>query len=227
MIRGGKVVDGTGAAGLGSISRPYTRFGMGFHDLDNDGVLDLYMANGRVLRRDIVEGDPYAESNVLIKGLPGGTFEAVTPLGGTSEPLVFTSRGAAFGDLDLDGGLDIVVVNRDAPVSVLMNRVPDRGQFVSVDLVDSDGGPVELATVRFRLGDREIRREVRTASSYLSANPHRLHVGVGDAAGIEAVRVAWPGGQWERFDDIPAGTRARLKRGQGQPIEAESASVAP
>jgi hypothetical protein len=224
---GGWFIDGTGAAGLGSISRPYTRFGMGFHDFDNDGYLDLYMANGRVLRRDVAKGDPYAEVNLLIRGRPGGTFEAVRPAGGTTQPLVFTSRGAAFGDLDLDGGLDIVVVNRDAPVSLLMNRAPDRGGFVSIDLIDADGGPAELATVRFRLGNRNVRREVRTASSYLSANPHRLHVGLGQFPALVDVRVQWPGGQVERFEDIPAGSRARLGHGQGQPEGTQQLPVVP
>ncbi|MCH2141735.1 MAG: CRTAC1 family protein [Phycisphaerales bacterium] len=214
-------VDGTAAAGLASASRPYTRFGMGFHDFDNDSYPDLYMANGRVLRRDVVSGDPYAESNLLLKGLPGGRFEAVEPIGGVQPAIALTSRGAAFGDLDGDGGLDLVVVNRDAPASLLMNVVPERGHWASVDLIDVDGGPAELATLWGVLGTREIRRECRTASSYLSANPHRVHVGFGDEPVLTQVRIEWPGGVVEHFGDILAGQSIRLRQGAGTQSQQE------
>lgn len=209
-------VDGTASAGLASASRPYTRFGMGFHDFDNDGYPDLYMANGRVLRRDVASGDPYAETNLLMKGMPGGRFEVVEPSGGVGQELALTSRGAAFGDLDSDGGLDVVVVNRDAAASVLMNVMPARGHWASVDLVDTEGGLVDIATLWGVIGDREVRRECRSAASYLSANPHRLHLGLGNATMMTQVRVEWPGGVIEHFPDIPAGKTTRLRRGDGR-----------
>ena len=214
---GGWFVDGTAEAGLGSYSRPFTRFGMGFHDFDNDGYLDLYMANGRVLRRDRPGGDPYAEENVLMRGMGRGHFKGVNPMGGVGPPLERTSRGAAFGDLDGDGGLDIVVINRDAPVSLLMNEVVGRGGVATVELVDADGAPVEFATLRYKLGDRELRREVRTASSYLSANPHRLHIGLGDHDLAREVSVVWPGGLMQHVDDLKMGSHIRLQKKQGLP----------
>ena len=67
--------------------------------------------------------DPYAEPNVLFQGVPGGAFREVLPRGGTGEPVIATSRGAAFGDVDGDGGVDVLVANRDAAPHLLLNRV--------------------------------------------------------------------------------------------------------
>jgi hypothetical protein len=109
-------VDSTLTAGLGVASRPFTRFGMGWIDFDNDGHLDLYQSSGRVERKGhTFADDPYAEPNLLLRGGPGPRFTEVEPAGGTAQPLVHASRAAAFGDIDDDGGVDVVVVNHDGP----------------------------------------------------------------------------------------------------------------
>src|SRR5206468_11138037 len=104
----------TVTVGLRTPSRPFTRFGMALLDFDNDGYLDLFEANGRVgMQSERYSPDPYAEPSLLFRGLAGPRFEEVSPRGGTTPPLVATSRAAVFGDIDNDGGVDIVVVNRD------------------------------------------------------------------------------------------------------------------
>src|SRR4051812_36051369 len=106
--------DDTVTAGLRTASRRFTRFGMALLDFDNDGYLDLYEANGRVGRQsEVYSPDPYAEPSLLLRGFAGPRFEVI-PGGGTSSRLVAASRAAAFGDIDNDGGIDIVVVNRDS-----------------------------------------------------------------------------------------------------------------
>src|SRR5213592_425165 len=116
--------DDTAAVGLRAASRPFTRFGAAMLDFDNDGFLDIFEANGRVGRQsELFSPDPYAEPNLLLRGLAGPRFEEVQPRGGTASLLVATSRAAAFGDIDNDGGIDIVVVNRDSRPYVLHNIV--------------------------------------------------------------------------------------------------------
>ena len=172
-------VDATNLVGLRVTSRRFTRFGMAMIDFDDDGRLDLYEANGRVgLQGETFAADPYAEPNLLFRGLAGAKFEEVTPRGGTASPLIATSRAAAFGDLDNDGGVDVVVANRDGGPHVLRNVAPNRGHWASFTVRTSTGRDALGAVLTIRAGGRSWRRDVRTAYSYLAANDPRAHVGL-------------------------------------------------
>ncbi len=208
--------DRTLAAGLGSASRPFTRFGLGWRDFDGDGALDLYQVNGRVMRQARRwSEDPFAEPNLLLRGVDAG-FEEVLPRGGTALPLVATSRGAAFGDVDGDGGVDVLVVNRDGPAHLLRNVAPDRGAWVAFRPVDERGRDVLNAVVSVTVDGRTLVRETRAASSYLASSDPRVHFGLGDAAEARDVRVRWPDGTTEAFGDRAAGGVHELKRGAGR-----------
>ncbi|MBT8486742.1 MAG: CRTAC1 family protein [Phycisphaerales bacterium] len=207
-------VDDTARAGLGPASRRHTRFGVGLYDFDHDGHLDLFAANGRVRRRaGATDIDPFAEPDRLMRGLDGARFAAVP---GGAGGLRATSRGAAFGDLDGDGGVDVVVVNRDAAMHVRLNRAPGRAGWIRFRLLD---GPRDAlgATVWATVGDRTVRREVRTASSYCAANDPRVHIGLGPTSGVTDVRVRWSDGSREHFGAHAAGREWTLRRGDGHP----------
>ena len=203
MNQGGWFEDGTPGSGLSAISRPYTRFGTGFRDLNNDGILDVYMANGRVLIAQTSETDDfYAEDNVLIQGVGDGKFKEVTPKGGVSKPLIHTSRGAAYGDVNGDGGIDIVVVNRDAKAYLLMNQNFAEDNFVKLQLFNRNGAPAQNAVVRFKLGDKTIRREVSTSGGYISAHDPSLHIGLGKKQAISDVEVTWSDGSKQKISNV-------------------------
>lgn len=200
--RDGRFVDAAGRAGLASASRRHTRFGVGLVDFDNDGVRDLYEANGRVGTRDpLYAKDPYAEPNLLLRGMPDGTF-AERVSGGDSTPR--TSRAAVFADFDNDGGLDTLVINRNAPARLLMNVVPERGHWVMLDVKDAFGAPAIGAELTATLGERTIRRGVHTDGSYLAAHDPRIHVGLGTATTLEDVTVTWPDGSTKNLGTIDA-----------------------
>jgi hypothetical protein len=211
-------VDATSSVGLRIASRRFTRFGVGFVDFDNDGRLDLYEANGRVgLQAETFSRDPYAEPNLLFRGRPDGSFEEVSPRGGTTTPLVATSRAAAFGDIDNDGGIDVLVANRDAPPHLLRNVVPRRGHWLLLRVIDEHGRDALDATLTIALGGRTIRRDVRTGYSYLAANDPRVHVGLGALTRVDAITVRWPDGTRERFGPFDANRIAEVRRGRGSP----------
>jgi hypothetical protein len=213
---GGYFADRTAVAGLGTGSRPFTRFGTGLVDFNNDGYLDLYQACGMVqLSAEPPTGDPFAEGNLLFKGGPGGRFEEVSPQAGVAENLVFTSRGAAFGDLDNDGGIDVVVSNRDARTQLFHNVVDDRGNWITFDVRQQHGRQALGASVTASVGSRRVRRDVRPAYSYAVANDPRVHFGLGENARAVDVRVQWVDGDVEAFGDFEAGGVVVLERGKG------------
>jgi hypothetical protein len=216
-------VDATAAVGLRTVSRPFTRFGTAMLDFDNNGLLDVYEANGRVgLQSERFSSDPYAEPNVLFRGIQGSgvrgqgsAFEEVRPRGGTARPLIATSRGAAFGDIDNDGGIDILVSNRDAAPHLLRNTAPSRGHWISLRVVDDHGRDALGARLRISVGQRRIHRDVLAAYSYLASNDPRVHVGLGQAARMDEVHVTWPDGTTELYGPFDADRIVTLRRGDG------------
>jgi hypothetical protein len=207
--------------GPNSPSLPYTGFGVGFADFDNDGNLDLYVANGRVKlgARDLDSNDPYAEPNNLLRGVGRGQFEEVTPQGGTSPPLIATSRGAAFGDLDNDGGIDVIVINRDAPAHLLRNVVPHRGHWITLTLLDKKGRDAIGATVRLESSSSIFWRQVQPHQSYCSSNDPRVHCGLGSAQQVNHLIVRWPAGTEEEFGPFAANSFYKVREGSGTPTD--------
>ena len=213
--------DATRLAGLGAPSMRYTRFGVVLADFDNDGALDLYEANGNVgLTEPVEDGDGYAEPNVLYRGaIHEGTirFEEIKPQGGVSPPLVHTSRALAVGDVDNDGGLDLVVVNRDAPAYLLLNRAT-RGNWVRFKVLNASGRDAHGATVSATVATARLRRDVQPSASYLASSDPRVHFGLGSEAETRDVVVRWPGGEEEAFGDFGEGTTYELREGSGKPL---------
>lgn len=214
--------DSTAQGGLGVRSRGFTRFGMAWVDFDNDGYLDLFQANGRIERKPhTFAEDAYAEPNLLMRGSDGPRFDPVESSDGTADPLIHTSRAAAFGDIDNDGDIDIIVVNRDAPVYVMRNVVGDRNNWIMLRVVDASGRDAIGAAVQISVGGRRIVRAVSTAYSYLASNDPRVHVGLGSHEMASDVVVRWVDGEIESFGDFKANQIITLKRGNSS-IPAES-----
>jgi hypothetical protein len=205
-------VDDTATVGLRTITRRFTRFGMAMLDFNNDGILDLYEANGRVgMQSERFAEDVYAEPNVLMHGTADGKFVEV-PQGGLARPLIATSRAAAFGDVDDDGGIDILIVNRDGPAHLLRNTAR-RGHWLSVRVLDEHGRDAIGAELTMTVGPRRLRADVRAAYSYMASNDPRVHVGLGDAPRVESVQVRWPEGKTDSFGPYDADRVVTIRRG--------------
>ena len=208
--------DATGRVGIGPISMRYTRFGVTLADFDNDGRLDLYEVNGKVEMQEPAEGDGFAEPNTLLKGTisaEGVRFEEVKPQGGVFPALIHTSRGLAVGDVDDDGGLDVVVTNRDAAPYLLMNT-QERGNFVRFRVL-AGSRDAYGATVSATVGSIRMNRDVQPSASYVASSDPRVHFGLGASTAVKNVSVRWPGGRVETFGDFTAGTIYTLREGAG------------
>ena len=215
---GGFFTDVTGELGLALTGR-YTRWGVVMADFDNDGLLDLYEANGMVGTEALTKGLDFDEPNVLYRGTNAGRFEEVQPQGGVSPALLHTSRGVAVGDIDGDGGLDLLVVNRDGPAYLLVNQVANQGNWIRFHARLADAPrDAHGATVSALVGDTRVYRDVQPDGSYLTSSEPIVHFGLGQETEVRDVQVRWPGspaGEAERFGAFEAGRTVVLRQGEG------------
>ena len=135
------------------------------------------------------------------------------------------SRGLALGDVDRDGDLDALITNGDGPARLFRNDAPKSGRWLHVRAVravpDGIGGNDLGALVTVRADGRTFRRLVLAAYSYASSNQPTAHFGLGPAAGVDEVIVAWTDGTSERFSDVPIDTFVELHQGRGAPLRDE------
>ncbi len=208
--------DQSAVSGVGSYSRPRTRFSANFADFDHDGRLDLMIATGRVEWKPerLSETDIYAEPNLLLRGVAPWRFEPVEQAFGPPETRIRSARGIALGDIDGDGDLDAVVSNHNERVSVLINQAPKRGESIIIDIRGSSGGPALGAVARLEVGGQNLRLDVRTTRGFASASDHRLHIGLGDAEAPRSVEVTFSNQDCEVFE-LEGESPFLLKPGSG------------
>ena len=220
----GMFEDLSAAYGIRAASLPYTGFGAGWIDIDNDGWLDLVAANGAVTQRLESLGPenpfPLDQRNQVFRNLAGMRFEDVTALAGPAFARSAVSRGAAFGDIDNDGDTDVLVANAAGRAELLINQVGHRRDWIGLDLV---GGDAQRTLVGVRVavvGSDGVtrRRRARTDGSYASAHDPRVLVGLGDeGADTLTVQVTWPDGRSEAWSEVPVGRYSTLSQGEGEP----------
>ena len=225
--------DVSAASGLGPMSLGYTGFGTTWFDFDNDGWLDLLVVNGAIetIKEHGEERFPYGERKLLFRNGRNGRFENVTPQAGLVFQQFEVSRGAAFGDIDNDGDIDIVIANIHAPARLLINTAGNRKHWVGLRLLGAPAaarstGSAAAGSVNWRdmLGARvevirkdapTLWRRARSDGSYASANDPRVLVGLGDASDRPTVRVHWPDGSVEEWSAVAIDRWTVLRQGEG------------
>jgi hypothetical protein len=211
--------DVTYPAGLGSPTIPFLGWGAGFLDFDNDGLLDIFVANGHVYpsvdQRDW--GTTWAERPQLFRNLDGTKFQEVPPATGSGLALVIPGRGAAFGDIFNDGHIDVVLNNMDSAPALLRNVVKNGNHWIAFKLVGAAKSPRDAvgAAVFVTAGGVRQRADVFSGGSYGSSSDPRVHFGLGSASKIEHVEIHWPDGKKEDLA-IPGVDRiVTVREGQG------------
>ena len=203
---------------LGQRSMPYVGWGTSFFDMDNDGWLDLFVANGHVYpQMDGVPGSAaYAEPMLLHRNNRDGTFDEVSAQAGLADMPMKSRRGAAFGDIANNGNIDIVILNVGEPPSLLLNTSKNTNHRVLFKLVGTKSNRAAIgARVSIHAAGVTQFDEVRGGGSYLSQNDLRLHFGLGTANKIDSVEVRWPSGKLERLKDVSADNIYTIIEGQG------------
>lgn len=211
--------DLTSATGLGGAGMKHTGWGLGFHDFNHDGLLDVFIANGSVTRPDRPwdPADPYVEPKLLYQGQPHRKFVEVSPQGGTSRPVLGSSRSAAFGDVDHDGDVDLLVVEQNGPARLFRNVAGSNGSWAMFRVMGKHGREAIGASLEVLAGDARLHRQVASAYSYGAANDSRVHVGLGRHEQVDRVIVHWPEGAREAFGPFPARKLHIIRQGEGTP----------
>jgi hypothetical protein len=203
-------------AGISVPTRNILSFGGGFFDYDNDGWLDLFIANGHVYP-EVEQVSPetqFKQFNSLFHNEGNGKFVEMTKLAGSGFQTPYVGRGVAFADFNNDGFIDVVVSNNgDAPL-LLHNGGGNGNHFLSFKLVgtksnrDGMGARIRIVTA----GGAQIR-EIAGGGSYLSQSDLRAHFGLGRAIQAESVEIKWPSGAQQIFQNVQADNFYEIKEG--------------
>ena len=194
-------------------------FGGGFFDYDNDGWLDLFIANGHVypeVEKSAQKAD-YKQINSLFHNDGKGKFVEVTKSAGDGFQTPFVGRGAAFADFDNDGNVDVIVANNGDPPLLLHNGGGSGNHFVNFKLVGAKSNRDAMgARIRIHAGGLSQVREIYGGGSYLSQSDLRANFGLGSATRIDSVEISWPSGLKQTFKDVEAGKFYLIEEGKNE-----------
>ncbi len=209
--------DVTVAAGLNRESR-FVCFGAGIVDFDNDGWPDILLTSGSVYPEvaKVSPRFPARSPRILFRNRGNGSFIEMGAEAGPGIAAAHCSRGAAFGDFDNDGDMDVLIMNVNEPPTLLRNDAPAGNHWIKVRLegVKSNRSAIG-ARIVVRYGGKTQAQEVLSGSSFLSSSDPRLHFGLGKATSAD-IDVRWPSGLNERLHGVAPNQLVTLREGQGQ-----------
>ncbi|HEX5421908.1 MAG TPA: CRTAC1 family protein [Candidatus Acidoferrales bacterium] len=214
----GTFEDATMQSKIGYATYHLSEFGAAFVDFDNDGARDIFMACGNVLDNiaRYHTGVQFAEPKMMFRNLGNGTFENVSDKLGADFRLPRVSRGAAIGDFDNDGDLDILISNNGEYAQLLRNDRGNQDHWLSVFLEGTKSNRDAVgARVKVTAGDLVSYDERRGGTSYQSARDPRLHFGLGSLSRIDAIEVKWPSGAVTKIGKLDADKFVAIKEGEG------------
>ena len=208
-------------SGIGAVTLPYFKWAVEFFDYNNDGLLDLYVANGHLQENISLFSDAtYPQADLLIRNTrqQDGTYhftDASTEVGLTQLPKR-VSRGAAFGDYDNDGDIDIFLNNSNQPATLLQNDGGNSNHWLTIQLIGTQSNVSGIGTkMLLKAGDLSLFREVRSGASYLSQSDLRLHFGLKENSRVDTLEIHWQSGRREQFSNLKSDRILHIKEGHG------------
>jgi hypothetical protein len=210
--------DVSRSAGLAEVMGPYVGWGVKFFDFDNDGWLDLLIVNGHVYPQieGAYPGGLYKQRTLLYRNLRNGKFEDISTKAGQALTERHVGRGAAFGDYDEDGDIDVIVNELDGPPMLLRNDGGSKaGHWLSLKLVGKKSNRNAVgARVELTAGGLKQIDEVHAGDSYLSHSDWRLHFGLGTATTVDEISIRWPSGASQKLTKLPVDQVIKVEEGK-------------
>ncbi len=209
-------------SGIGAVTVPYFKWAVEFFDYNNDGYLDIFVANGHLQENIGLFSDAtYAQGDLLFQnnGIATGRtrlaeedrprFTDVSSIVGLTQLPPKVGRAAACGDYDNDGDIDIFLNNSNQPATLLRNEGGNRNHWIIIQTLGTSIG----ARITVKAGDLSLVREVRSGASYLSQSDLRVHFGLGEHTNVELLEIRWPSGHVAQFFNLKADQVLRLEEG--------------
>ncbi len=214
----GLFTEATSESGIGPATLPFVGFGVALFDDDNDGRLDIAIANGHVIDNTALfrAGSTHAQRPLLFHNDGARRFAEVGAQSGPAFAKDIVGRTLAVADVDGDGDLDILVTRNGEPVELLRNGGGNRQHSLAVRAVGTRSNRDGIgARVVVTAGGATQVREVKTGSSYLGQNALLAHFGLGLADRVDRVEVRWPSGAVDTLRNVPANATVTIVEGQG------------
>ncbi len=208
---GNQFADVTNNVGLMSPTIRLTAWGTGIFDFDNDGWKDMFAACGAILDNAMeIEGNPYPLPNLLLRNMGNGQFTDVSKASGVANAL--PHRGAAFGDFNNDGRVDIVTTSLNAKPELFMNRTQNLQHWLIVKLIGSKSNRDGLgAQLKITAGKMTQYNHATTSVGYSSASDKRVYFGLGTNAMIDRLEITWPSGVQQTLTNVKADQMLTVK----------------
>jgi enediyne biosynthesis protein E4 len=206
------------AAKVAAVSLPYVGWGTKFFDYDNDGWVDIFVANGHVYPQ--LPG--YRQRRLLHRNNRDGTFTEVSGEFGAVLTEDRVSRGVAFGDIDNDGDVDLIIADLDGPPQLLRNDGGNTNNSILVKTIGVKSNRSGIgAKVTVVAGDLTQTDEVRSGDSYISQSDFRLHFGLEKRTKVDLIQVRWPSGAVDKITSVGVNRIVTIKEGQSKIDEKE------
>jgi len=222
----GQFEDVTDKTGMAAMTTRFTAWGTGIFDFDNDGNKDIFAAGSAILDNSMeVNHKPYPLPNLLYRNLGNMVFKDVSAQAGASFSVPAAHRGAAFGDINNDGKIDIVVTVLNGEPQLLMNRSPNHNHWIILKLVGVADNRDGLGTkVKITTANGVQYNEATTAVGYNSSSDKRVYFGLGNATVVDRIELAWPTGVKQVLKSVAADQILTIVE-SGRPLKVESSKL--
>lgn len=213
-------LDVSAVAGVAQPAKPFVGWGTSLSDFDNDGLLDILVVNGHVypqmelVKSETVKG--FRQPLLLHRNIGNGKFDDISEVSGLRKLPMFSGRGAAFGDLNNDGLIDVVITNLGEKPTVLLNSSENNNQRIVIKLIQTGKNRDAIGSrVTLKTNKRTVFQEVQAGASYISQNDFRLHFGIPNGEKIESVEVRWSDGKIEKIAVVSANQIVTISEEKG------------
>jgi len=211
----GGFMEITARSGMTTLSNPMSGYSVNIADFDNDGWKDVFVSRGDVASPNMASRILVDQNNTVFRNLTNGKWDALTAEAGFAQQPPRRHRGAAVGDFNHDGKLDIVVTALSAPAEIWINDSPGNSHWVEISLQGTKSNRDGIgAKIKVSAGGKTQFNHMTTASGYASSSAGPVHFGLANAKVVDEVEIRWPSGTVQTLKSIPADQVLQVKEPQ-------------